>query len=293
MGVDAVAEEVRQWYGSDAVAKESAQWHMAEEAPRCFRAIGSRGAVSAREARPAARPSRQPGHGHTRCRGHRRSRGQHRRTQAGLAGVPESGAPGCPLAAPLIDGAVTSAGTREPKAQADARLSPEGPSEGNQGCTGVQLIGALATILAVHCARAAASQGGLPPASVFCAPVGLKPYNDRAEIQEYLLRIRRAVRCSKECLVLALVYMDRAAARHPHLTISGYTVHRLVLASVLLASKFWDDAGLDNAHYADAGGLDLRELNAMEAELLRKVGWRLKVQPQEYEWYHNLVCQAM
>jgi len=111
-------------------------------------------------------------------------------------------------------------------------------------------------------------------------------------IADYLKRIRKLFLCSDECFVLALVYIDRVGKTDASAEVCDLTVHRLVAAAVMLAAKFHDDMYYSNAHYAKASGLSLKEVNVLEKEMLKLLGWQLHVQPQAYQLYHSLVSQA-
>ena len=60
-------------------------------------------------------------------------------------------------------------------------------------------------------------------------------------VHRYLSRIRQYTKFQDECYVVALVYLDRLFQNHkaPFLP-TAHNVHRLVITSVLLASKFYD-----------------------------------------------------
>lgn len=146
-------------------------------------------------------------------------------------------------------------------------------------------MAALAVILTVHCARAPRDLGHDTPFSAASEP--------DLSIREHLLRIRKHLRCNKACLVLALVYIDRIVNTHPEVIINNMTVHRLMLAGILVASKFLDDDGFDNAHYAQIGGISTKILNELEAQFLNLLDWRLHVLSTEYEWYGAFVSSAI
>lgn len=92
---------------------------------------------------------------------------------------------------------------------------------------------------------------------------GLKPPG--ISIPEYLNRISRFSGCSDPCFVLSLIYIDRLITRK-RIVLDHLNIHRLIITSVLLAAKFFDDHYLDNAHYAAVGGIPTRELNSLEVE---------------------------
>jgi len=80
-------------------------------------------------------------------------------------------------------------------------------------------------------------------------------------ILNYLQRIVKYIPCSTECFVLGLVYIDRIIQKHAQLiTINSFNVHRLVISSILVASKFNDDNPYNNAFYARVGGFQLQKL---------------------------------
>lgn len=81
---------------------------------------------------------------------------------------------------------------------------------------------------------------------------------------------------------MALVYIDRILHEHDHVDLSAFNVHRLLLASVVVATKFHDDVFFTNSFYAEVGGVSMAELNILEARLLDLLGWRAGVSVAEY-----------
>jgi Na+-translocating ferredoxin:NAD+ oxidoreductase RNF subunit RnfB len=45
-------------------------------------------------------------------------------------------------------------------------------------------------------------------------------------LKDYLNRISKCSKCSQECLILALIYIDRVTERHPSLIIRSLNIHR-------------------------------------------------------------------
>merc|ERR1719487_223256 len=112
-------------------------------------------------------------------------------------------------------------------------------------------------------------------------------------ICDYLSRISTYFQCSHECFVLALVYIDRIVKLHPEFTICNLNIHRLLVTSVMLAVKFFDDVYYSNAYYAKVGGVKLKEVNALQAQFLQLIDWKLHVSPQEYDQYRKHVFSAV
>lgn len=112
-------------------------------------------------------------------------------------------------------------------------------------------------------------------------------------IADYLARLVRWFKCSDGCLVMSLVYIDRVVKTCPEVVVSPWSVHRLLVTSLVLAAKFWDDDFYSNRHYAGVGGVKLQELNSLEARFLGLIGWRLTVSPEEYDMYESYVIAAV
>merc|ERR1719409_2507088 len=112
-------------------------------------------------------------------------------------------------------------------------------------------------------------------------------------IHDYLMRIAKYFQCSSECFVLCLIYIDRIVKQHPEFTISNLNIHRLLVTSVMLAAKFFDDVYYSNAYYAKVGGVKTKEVNALESQFLQLIDWKLHVSPQEYDQYRNHVYMAV
>lgn len=112
-------------------------------------------------------------------------------------------------------------------------------------------------------------------------------------IHEYLSRVSKYFQCSHECFVLCLVYIDRIVKLHPEFSICSLNIHRLLVTSVMLAVKFFDDVYYSNAYYAKVGGIRTKEVNALETQFLRLIDWRMHVSPEEYDQYRNHVYQAV
>ena len=60
---------------------------------------------------------------------------------------------------------------------------------------------------------------------------------------------------------------------------------RLILATVLLTSKFYNDIFFANHHIAYIGGVPTEELNRLEQYYLEVIDWQLFVSPEEYARY--------
>lgn len=105
-----------------------------------------------------------------------------------------------------------------------------------------------------------------------CPPMPLK---------EYVVRLRRYMKCSVESFELALIYIGKLAEQQ-QVPVDVASEHRLYLTALVLASKFQDDYYCDNAYYSMVGGVSVTELNAMEARMLALLRYRLQVFPDDF-----------
>lgn len=105
-------------------------------------------------------------------------------------------------------------------------------------------------------------------------------------IENYLLRLFSTFRCSDATFIAALILVDRLLdCDGGRLPLTMRNVHRVFLASLVVAAKYHEDLVYSNSHYARAGGVHLREVNRLERVLLGAVDFDLRVEPDEYQLY--------
>ncbi|KAH8922474.1 cyclin-domain-containing protein [Atractiella rhizophila] len=131
-------------------------------------------------------------------------------------------------------------------------------------------------------------------------------------IEAYLIRILKYCPTTNEVFLSLLVYFDRmarlAAGGDPEkevgddvsisekssigpagdrvpFAIDSFNVHRLVIAGVTVASKFFSDVFYTNSRYAKVGGLPLHELNQLELQFLLLNDFNLMIPLDEMQRY--------
>jgi len=60
-------------------------------------------------------------------------------------------------------------------------------------------------------------------------------------IKDYLKRIGEFSKCSDQCFIYALIYIDSVASKDEEFVLDTLNVHRVLLLSIVLAAKFYDD----------------------------------------------------
>jgi len=113
------------------------------------------------------------------------------------------------------------------------------------------------------------------------------PKAPNVPIKAYLERIVKYSPCTSETYILALIYIDRIIQKRCDFFITSLNVHRLLITSVLVASKYFDDVFYNNAHYSRVGGVPGPEMNSLELEFLRLIDYNLNVSLEVFHSYSN------
>ncbi|KAK9151915.1 hypothetical protein Syun_010224 [Stephania yunnanensis] len=104
-------------------------------------------------------------------------------------------------------------------------------------------------------------------------------------IPKYLERIYKYTNCSPSCFVVGYVYIDRLLHKYPDSLLVSLNVHRLLVTSVMVASKVLDDVHYNNSFYARVGGVSNAELNRLELEMLFLLDFGVVVSSRIFESY--------
>lgn len=113
-------------------------------------------------------------------------------------------------------------------------------------------------------------------------------------LEWYVERLLNNAACSRSAFVVALIYLKRVQemGREKYFVVSR-NVHRLFLTALVLAIKFLDEPIYDNLFYARVGGLgSLREMNTLEAEMLRLLDFRVFVSDEEYDYIKSILISS-
>ncbi|CEJ90101.1 Putative PHO85 cyclin-7 [[Torrubiella] hemipterigena] len=91
--------------------------------------------------------------------------------------------------------------------------------------------------------------------------------------------------------------ISMASERHPShngptfLVVDSFNIHRLIIAGVTCASKFFSDVFYTNSRYAKVGGLPLAELNHLELQFLILNDFRLAIPVEDLEAYGTMLVE--
>ncbi|CAG8555699.1 15334_t:CDS:2 [Acaulospora colombiana] len=87
------------------------------------------------------------------------------------------------------------------------------------------------------------------------------------------------------------LYFDRmsknasASNSGKRFSIDSFNIHRLIIAGIMVSSKFFSDVFFTNSRYAKVGGLPVSELNQLELEFLILNDFRLAITVDELQRY--------
>jgi len=109
-------------------------------------------------------------------------------------------------------------------------------------------------------------------------------------VKQYVRRLAKYTCCSEESLVLSLVYIDRLITKKGFILIS-HNVHRLILTSILVSAKFFDDKYYSNAFFGKVGGVSSKELNTLEKLFLHGIQFDLFVDTGVYKKYNECLMK--
>ena len=82
--------------------------------------------------------------------------------------------------------------------------------------------------------------------------------------------------------------MDRLCKKKK-IMLTEFNVHRIFFCCIIIAVKFNEDKYYTNKYYSKIGGMDLKQLNEMEMELLISINFDLFIESKVYDkYYRNL-----
>ncbi|OSX72234.1 hypothetical protein BU14_0455s0003 [Porphyra umbilicalis] len=115
-----------------------------------------------------------------------------------------------------------------------------------------------------------------PPLSAFELPI-----RPTMSVGDYANRVAATSNASPSALAVAALYLARAAAENPALTLTSTNAHRLVLLAVVTAAKYLDDLSYTNKVFVHVGGVEPEVLNTLEVHFLRAIRFRLHITPTD------------
>lgn len=110
-------------------------------------------------------------------------------------------------------------------------------------------------------------------------------------IEQFLERLLKHAMCSNETVILSLIYIDRIIEYNRSFVLTSLNIHRLLITSLMVAAKWFDDKYYTNSYYAMLGGISTAELNSLEINFLFLINFSLNVSEESYRRYFNELCK--
>ncbi|KAK9056272.1 hypothetical protein SSX86_027362 [Deinandra increscens subsp. villosa] len=104
-------------------------------------------------------------------------------------------------------------------------------------------------------------------------------------IKSYLERIFKYTKAGPSVYVVAYVYIDRFCRSQPEFRITGRNVHRLLITTIMVASKYVEDMNYRNSYFARVGGITTKEMNSLELDFLMVMNFKMHVNLSVFESY--------
>jgi len=106
-------------------------------------------------------------------------------------------------------------------------------------------------------------------------------------IQEYLVRIMTYSRASSRNMVMSLSFIDKLCNdQNWQFVLTKHNIHRLLVVSLMVAAKFYEDFYIDNDSWAAIAGVNLQELNRLEIKFLSYIDFDINT---KLDWFLNYV----
>eukprot|EP00300_Choanocystis_sp_HF-7_P002662 c12015_g1_i1.p2 GENE.c12015_g1_i1~~c12015_g1_i1.p2 ORF type:complete len:184 (+),score=34.01 c12015_g1_i1:119-670(+) len=107
------------------------------------------------------------------------------------------------------------------------------------------------------------------------------PHCPPISLSDFASRMASFMHCSPAAFVNAAFYLYKIKNNFPHL-VAHQSAHKLLLAAVVVAIKFTDDETHKQDYYARCGGIEVSELNCLEAKFLQLLQFNAYVTNVEF-----------
>ena len=109
-------------------------------------------------------------------------------------------------------------------------------------------------------------------------------------VDRYIKRIMRIMRnrvLRPEYLLITTIYVKRML-RTKKIDLGHQNIRRIILISVMLVHKMFEDIPYNNKYFAVISGVyNIREINTMERDMLKLLNFKLYVDPENFKQFLN------
>ena len=101
-------------------------------------------------------------------------------------------------------------------------------------------------------------------------------------IKDYLVRLVKFCLCSPSLCIIIFIYIIRILKNNPSCVFDFKSAHKLMLSTLIICVKLYDDKLLTHSDFAQVGGVSNKELRRIEMEALKHMNFELKVDSEEF-----------
>ena len=115
------------------------------------------------------------------------------------------------------------------------------------------------------------------------------PVPEPQTIFDFMADIIILTKMEKEVIVLSLIYIERLIY-NTGLLLTSRNWRRILLTSMIVASKIWDDNSFENGHFSQVfANLGISEINTLERIFLELINYKVYVKQSEYFKYLMMI----
>ena len=115
------------------------------------------------------------------------------------------------------------------------------------------------------------------------------PTPEPQTIFDFMADIIILTKMEKEVVVLSLIYIERLIY-NTGLLLTSRNWRRILLTSMIIASKIWDDNSFENGNFSQVyANLGINEINTLERIFLELINYKVYVKQSEYFKYLMLI----
>ena len=110
-------------------------------------------------------------------------------------------------------------------------------------------------------------------------------------IKDYLERLCKHSKINTSTIILILIYIDRIC-NIQKFKLTYYNVHKLILASMIIAIKYNEDEYYSNKFYSKLGGVSVSEIVFLEYNFISLIHYKLFVNNELFKKYNDYISSA-
>jgi hypothetical protein len=101
-------------------------------------------------------------------------------------------------------------------------------------------------------------------------------------IYDYLKRIKQYGKCTNETMITSFIHINILINKRM-IRLTYYNIHRLLVVSIMISNKFFEDDYYDNKWWASIGGISLKEINVLEIEYCDLIEYNFYIKSEDYK----------